>query len=96
VYKRQTAYLGIKKVLAVPMTLVEYNDYRGWTQPKGETNADGYLVEYVGSPGKGNHPDHKFYISWSPKQTFEESHMENSELSETLHSAFKLIQQGQR
>ena len=56
------------------MNRKEYNDYRGWTVPDDENPEDeGYLVEYVDSPNS-NHPNHKGYISWSPKDVFERSH----------------------
>lgn len=60
-----------KKVLAKPMTRGQYNTYRGWVMPINEDGHDeGFLVEYLDG-GKGNHPDHIGYISWSPKIVFE-------------------------
>jgi len=60
-------YIGVKQVLLQPMNRAEYNFYRGWELPADEDGADeGYLVEYLDSPNS-NHPDHKGYISWSPK-----------------------------
>jgi hypothetical protein len=56
------------------MTRLEYNLYRNWTLPSDENGDDeGYLVEYVDG-GDSNHPDHKGYISWSPKSVFENSY----------------------
>ena len=64
-------YRSHKRVKACPMTRGEYNVYRGWTIPGNEDpEEDGYLVEYLDG-GKGNHPDHEGYISWSPKQQFD-------------------------
>ena len=68
--KMQT-YYGTKKLMARPMTLGEYNDYRGWTLPEDEHGTDqGYLVEYCDG-GKSNDHRHKGYISWSPAGVFE-------------------------
>lgn len=67
-------YIGVKEILAKPMTSIEYNNYRGWELPeKGMENDEGYLVEYLNSPNS-NHPNHKGYISWSPKAVFDESY----------------------
>jgi hypothetical protein len=57
-------YIGTKILLAQPETLGEYNVRRGWTIPENE-NPDraGYFVEY--SDG---------YVSWSPKEVFEEAY----------------------
>jgi hypothetical protein len=60
-------YIGTKMTMATPMTRLAYNQYRGWELPADENGADeGYLVEYLDG-GASNHPDHKGYISWSPK-----------------------------
>lgn len=68
-----------KKVTPTPMTRLEYNTYRGWEVPEDEDGTDeGYLVEYLDG-GKPNHPDHKGYISWSPKRQFDEGYTEVSE-----------------
>lgn len=57
-------YIGIKRIEALPMTRLSYNDYRGWKMPENENPTDeGYLVRY--SDG---------YISWSPKKQFEEAY----------------------
>jgi len=74
-------YIGTKQITAQPMIRGEYNIYRGWTLPDDEDGSDaGYLVEYQDG-GVGNHPDHKGYISWSPKQQFEEAYQESGSLS---------------
>ena len=53
-------YVGVKFIKATPMDLKTYNEYRGWTQPDGEENAPGYLVEYAPNPeSELNHPNHK-------------------------------------
>lgn len=65
---------GSKRLLAFPMTRGEYNQYRGWKVPLDENPADpGYMVEYEDG-GASNHPNHKGYISWSPKDVFERSY----------------------
>lgn len=87
-------HIGTKAVLAHIMTRGEYNDYRGWTVPENEDAADmGYLVEYVGG-GKSNHPDHVGYISWSPKEVFEQSYKPNGSLS--FGAAIELLKAGKR
>lgn len=59
-------YVGIKKLNARPCTLGDYNKIREWTIPENEDpNKEGYLVEYADG-----------YISWSPKETFEEAYTE--------------------
>lgn len=69
-------YIGVKLILAKPMTRLEYNIYRGWELPQDEDGSDlGYLVEYVDG-GKSNHPDHEGYISWSPAEVFERAYTE--------------------
>lgn len=59
-----------------PMTKAEYNRYRGWDIPKNEdANELVYLVEYEPDPkSKPNHPEHKGYISMSPKYIFDEAY----------------------
>ena len=74
-------YIGTKEILAKPMTLGEYNEYRGWVIPENENpNEDGYLVEYPNSDNKV-HKDHEGYISWSPKKEFEEAYRETKGLT---------------
>lgn len=72
--KNMKPYIGVKRVNAHPMTRGEYNNFRGWKLPENENPDDaGYLIEYVNSEvqpelvGKANG-----YISWSPKDVFEE------------------------
>lgn len=67
-------YQGTKQVHATPMSRGEYNDYRGWTVPQDENpNDKGYLVEDADGDAS-NHPQHKGYISWSPKDVFERTY----------------------
>ncbi|WP_339479094.1 DUF2829 domain-containing protein [Pseudomonas sp. RL_5y_Pfl2_73] len=66
-----THYIGTKIVIALAMTRLAYNDYRGWALPADENGADdGYLVEYTDG-GAPNHSAHDGYISWSPKAQFD-------------------------
>ncbi len=67
-------YIGVKLINARPMTRAEYNALRGWAVPEDENGADeGFLVEYLDG-GKANHKDFKGYISWSPKEVFENAY----------------------
>lgn len=67
-------YIGTKTLQAKPMTLGEYNSYRGWDIPANEDpTAAGYFVEYDDG-GKANHPHHAGYISWSPADVFEKAY----------------------
>jgi len=61
-------YIGTKIIQAIAMTLGAYNEKRGWTIPENENPArEGYFIEY---------PDG--YISWSPKEVFEEAYRETN------------------
>lgn len=74
-------YVGTKIVLALAMTRLAYNNYRGWALPADENGADdGYLVEYTDG-GAPNHPDHAGYISWSPKLQFDKAYRATSGMS---------------
>jgi hypothetical protein len=68
------SFIGVKEIKAKPMTLGEYNKYRGWKIPADEdpTKA-GYLVEYLNG-GQPNHPEHSGYISWSPADVFDRAY----------------------
>lgn len=87
-------HIGTKAVLAHIMTKQEYCDYRGWTVPENEDATEqGYFVEYVDG-GKPNHPDHVGYISWSPKDVFEQSYKPSGSLS--FGAAVELLKAGKR
>lgn len=61
------AYIGAKIIKAEPMSLGEYNKFRGWDIPKNEDpNRQGYHVVYPNPDGE--------YHSWSPKEVFEEAY----------------------
>lgn len=72
-------YIGTKILVATPMTREEYNAYRGWEVPGDEDGKDeGYFVEYRDG-GAPNHPEHAGYISWSPKDVFENTYVSFAE-----------------
>ena len=63
------------------MTRAEYNAFRGWELPADENGADeGYLVEYLDG-GKPNTTTHAGYVSWSPKEQFDNAYRKTSGLS---------------
>lgn len=67
-------FIGTKVVMAMAMTLGDYNRHRGWTPPEGEDQSvDGYLVEYTDG-GTPNHDLHNGYVSWSPKEQFDNAY----------------------
>lgn len=67
-------FIGTKIITAEAMTRAAYNGYRGWDLPANENGADqGYLVEYTDG-GKPNDPRHAGYISWSPKEQFDNAY----------------------
>lgn len=69
-----TTFIVAKPITARPMTLGEYNIYRGWDIPADENPKDkGFLVE-CHSTGKSNHPDHAGQITWVPKAQFDRTH----------------------
>lgn len=71
-------YIGTKVINAKPMNRLEYNEFRGWTLPADENGADeGYLVEYVDG-GKPNTPQYAGYVSWSPKEQFDNAYRETA------------------
>lgn len=70
--------------MAVAMTLGAYNESKGWTIPADEDPAkEGYQVTY---------PDG--YVSWSPKEIFEESYRETTGMNFGL--AIEAIKQGKK
>lgn len=67
-------HIGVKEIMAKPMTRLAYNQLRGWEVPADENPEDeGYLVSYIDG-GQRNHPDFDGYISWSPKDVFERAY----------------------
>ena len=73
-------YIGTKLINAEPMTRQKYNDFRGWELPTDEDGTDeGYLVEYLDG-GKPNTDMYAGYVSWSPKEQFENAYRKTSGL----------------
>ena len=71
-------YIGTKLINAEPMTRQQYNDFRGWELPTDEDGTDeGYLVEYLDG-GKPNTDMYAGYVSWSPKEQFENAYRKAS------------------
>lgn len=78
------AYIGTKRVTATPMTRLAYNEHRGWKMPEDENGADdGFLVQYENG-----------YLTWSPRDVFEESYRPNTAL--TFGLAIEALKQGKR
>jgi len=74
-------YIGTKVLNAAEMTLGAYNDLRGWDMPENENpEKEGYLVEYLDG-GEPNHEAFNNYISWSPKEQFENAYRETNGMS---------------
>lgn len=68
-------YFGTKVLTAVAMTLGEYNNQRGWIMPPDEDGTtEGYLVCYPNQ--KPNVEGYEGYVSWSPKEVFEQTYKE--------------------
>lgn len=85
-------YVGTKRVNGAEMSRGDYNKYRGWEIPADENPDDeGYLVEYLDG-GKPNHPYFKGYISWSPKDVFEQSYFRANSLNFGI--AFEQLRKG--
>jgi hypothetical protein len=70
-------YIGVKYIKAFPMSRGDYNSYRGWeVPPKENPEEEGYLVEYPATdPPTPNMSGHNGYISWAPKEVFDQAHI---------------------
>jgi hypothetical protein len=92
-------FIGTKLINAKPMTRIEYNVFRGWSLPENENGADeGYLVEYLDG-GKGNTDVYAGYVSWSPKEQFENAYRECDNMTfgmavEALKKGLKVARKG--
>lgn len=72
-------YVGIKVILASPMSRLDYNRHRGWELPADENGDDaGYLIEYVDGG----------YISWSPKDVFDRAYTSVDDAQEGIMQYF--------
>ena len=82
-------YIGTKISHAIPMTRLEYVEFRGWGLPENERGSDkGYIVQYADG-----------YISWSPAAQFEEAYRATEGLSfgmaiEAMKHGFKVQRAG--
>lgn len=82
--------IGVKEVLFRPMTKGEFARYMDRPYELSSQNDEGYLVEYL-KGGDSNHPYHKGYISWSPKDVFIGSYRPTLAMTFGLaHEAMKL------
>ena len=87
-------YIGTKLIQGWPMNRGEYNQYRGWTPPQDEDPyVEGYLVEYLDG-GKANDERHQGYISWSPKEQFDNAYRPVTDM--TFGLAIEAIKKGKR
>lgn len=87
-------YIGTKVINAKPMTRLAYHQLRGWTLPADENGDDkGYLVEYSDG-GRPNVAGFAGYVSWSPKEQFEQAYRETSGLPFGL--AIEALKKGKR
>lgn len=85
-------FTGTKAVKAKPMNRLDYNALRGWTLPADEDGADeGYLVEYTDG-GKPNMTGFDGYVSWSPKEQFDNAYRPTDGL--TFGLAVELLKAG--
>lgn len=90
-------YIGVKLVSAKPMTRGEWLsltriDFPTLVQINEETaNNEGYLVEYLGTANP-NIQGYDNYVSWSPKDVFEQSYFGSGNLSFGL--AFEAMRMG--
>jgi len=87
-------YIGTKLINAEPMTRAAYNVFRGWELPADENGDDeGYLVEYLDG-GKPNTNTHAGYVSWSPKEQFDNAYRKTSGMSFGL--AVEAVKKGKK
>jgi len=73
--EKTKTFIGVKVVKATPMTRDQYNAYRQWPVLSNENNDEGYLIEYTDG-GAPNVVGHAGYISWSPKEQFDNAYRE--------------------
>ena len=90
-FENSAKYIGVKTILATPMTQGEYNAYRGFPIANTEDQKEGgFLVEYKDG-----------YQSWTPEKPFFEAYkkVDNGTMSfglaiEALLKGYKLARQG--
>jgi hypothetical protein len=77
-------YIGVKLIEAEPMNLGDYNKFKGWAIPENEDpKTEGYKVKYSDD-----------YISWSPKEVFEEAYRTISNM--TFGLAVEAVKKGMK
>lgn len=87
-------YIGTKVIIAEAMSRLAYNEYRGWSLPANENGSDeGYLVEYKDG-GKPNVAGRDGYVSWSPKEQFDNAYRPCDAM--TFGLALEALKRGQR
>jgi hypothetical protein len=87
-------HIGTKLINAEPMTRLAYNELRGWQLPADENGDDeGYLVEYIDG-GAPNSPLYTGYISWSPKEQFDNAYRPIDGM--TFGLAIEALKQGKK
>ena len=87
-------YIGTKLIHAIPMNRQRYNDFRGWKVPADENPDDeGYLVEYLDG-GKPNTELYAGYVSWSPKEQFDNAYRKTTGMSFGL--AVEAVKKGRK
>jgi len=87
-------YIGTKSINAEQMTRLAYNELRGWKLPEDENGDDeGYLVEYVDG-GKPNLEGYEGYVSWSPKEQFDNAYRPIDNM--TFGLAIEALKQGKK
>lgn len=87
-------YIGTKLTNAESMTRLAYNELRGWKLPEDENGADeGYLVEYIDG-GKPNLEGYEGYVSWSPKEQFDNAYRPIDGM--TFGLAIEALKQGKK
>lgn len=84
-------YKTTKIVNAIPMTRLEYNEFRGWEVPDDENGSDdGFLIETIG--GFKNTQTYKGFVQWLPTTQFEAEYLNISKLN--FSSALSALKQG--
>jgi len=77
-------YMGFKIIFGTPMNRGDYNKFKGWTIPEDENPLDdGFLVEYEDG-----------YISWSPKDTFNQAYIDVTSYDLSFGNAIYLMKKG--
>lgn len=85
-------FIGTKIIVAEAMNRATYNEFRGWELPADENGADdGYLVEYQDG-GEPNVAGRAGYVSWSPKEQFDNAYRPCSAM--TFGLAVEALAQG--